>query len=174
MQHMFRADAWRTGETTAPTIIAQTMACVAADMSAWNKEPPQANRGLHVIETLRQETFGTLKQPRCLLKGGETNTFLKCFVLAKLRLFGGALGELLAPIKRARDDLWQLLQLIRAHKTVFTLQVLQQFHARTRSYLQTMHGLDLAFKPKDHMLMHMANRIRLQGSPSVYGIGMNE
>ena len=169
MQHMFRADAWRTGETTAPTIIAQSMARVAAEMSAWIKEPPQANRGLHVIETLRQETFGTWTQPRCLLKGGETNTFLEFFVLAQLRLFGGALGELLAPIRRARDDLWQLLQLIRAHKTVFTLQALQQFHEHTRSYLQTMHGLDLAFKPKDHMLMHMANRIRLQGSPSVYG-----
>ncbi len=37
-----------------------------------------------------------------------------------------------------------------------------------------MRGLDSAFKPKGHMLMHMANRIRLQGSPSVYGNWVDE
>ena len=124
--------------------------------------------------TLRAETFGTAAHPRCHLKGGETNTFLEFLVTCTLPVRADALGALRGPVRRAGQDLFRILQLIREGGDAFSLPAIQEFYERGRSYLQTMHELGVTPKPKDHMLMHLAERIRVQGGPSVYGNWLDE
>eukprot|EP00974_Lingulodinium_polyedra_P037960 3638995-Lingulodinium_polyedra.AAC.1 len=73
--------------------MADSMARIAAELSAWVRLPGQACRNFNNIGGLRAETFGTFSHPRCHLKGGDTNIFLEFLVTIQLPRYGGALRE---------------------------------------------------------------------------------
>ena len=122
---------------------------------------------------LHEKTLGTWTKPRCSLKGAETNYYLEYLVTVVLPELGHCLGEAAVGFTRAGNDLLRLLRLIREHTVRFTAPAIQEFYDSTRTYLVWMQGV-LNAKPKDHMLVHLANRLAFMGSPALYGNWLDE
>ena len=72
-------------------------------------------------------------------------------------------------IFEAGQHLCQLLSIIRAHKKKVPTSAIQAFHRSSKSYLDILSRLGIAFKPKDHMLLEMSIRMAYMGSPQLYG-----
>ena len=74
----------------------------------------------------------------------------------------------------AGEKLLRMLQLIRQNSVTFPIAAIQEFYESTRGYILDMNELEVREKPKDHMVVHMANRISFQGSPALYGNWLDE
>ena len=61
-----------------------------------------------------------------------------------------------------------LLTLIRANPITFPTRDYQAFHHSSKLYLRLMDDFGVAFKPKDHFLVHLSRRTQRMGSPSLY------
>ena len=111
--------------------------------------------------------FGTLKNPDCSLRGAETNGFLEFLVTVLLPRFDTIPNH--ADLLKAGVALRTLLLLIRAHPRRFPVHDVQAFVDASKRYLGVCEKLGWVGKPKEHLLMHMGQRIWDMGSPALYG-----
>jgi len=83
----------------------------------------------------------------------------------------GADGHL---VLEAGEDLFALLTLIRSHPMSMPVGIYQRFYFHAKRYLQKLAVLDIGERPKDHMLIELASRIPMFGSPKLYGCWEDE
>ena len=174
IQQLFRIDAWRTLETTEHGRISMSIYRLSAELTAWQREQRSKGRDITEIRHLKPETFGAASSPKFDLKGGETNFMLELLVPILPR-FRAGLGDSAAALEDAGGQLLGILALVRRYPVFFPANAIQRFHDHAYRYLSIMIiDIGLPAKPKDHMLIHMADRIRIQGSPALYGNWLDE
>ena len=120
------------------------------------------------------EQLGSQKKPKCDFKGSQTNWLLEYIVSVFPPPNIAKLGEPGPFFFSAGKSLLKILNLIRAHPVVFPVAAIQEFFEAARTYLLDMSDLNQHARPKDHMLMHMQNKIAFQGSPALYGNWLDE
>ena len=67
-----------------------------------------------------------------------------------------------------------MLSLIREHRFGFDASAVQKFYRAVKNYDAAMRELSVHFKPKDHMVRHLANRVGFLGSPALYSNWLDE
>ena len=174
LHELFRVDAWQTFSANEGARIKMSTQRLSAELEGWTVARLSDNRNVTKVRTLQQDDFGTHRHPKFPLKGGETNTFLEFMVSVAVPRSQGSLGELGGPLLRAGRNLLRILTLIRENPVTFPIAAIQTFHDAARSYEDTMTALGMNPKPKDHMLMHMSNRLRQMGSPALYANWIDE
>ena len=175
MQVLFENDAWRTRNDNRDAKIRLSVPQIAAELIAWQRQQGRLGRSVTEIKHLKPEHFGTWTRPQISLKAAETNWFLEYVVQVVLPSRGHVIplaqrGE----IFMAGGCLMGLLDLIRKHPIRFPISDVQAFHEKAKSYLSAMQDLGVREMPKDHYLVHLADRIRFQGSPALYGNWLDE
>ena len=143
-------------------------------MGGWAKAQSRGCRKLTECGVLKQEQFGSAGVPTFSFEGGETNTVLEFLVTDQLPRHTVALGHDGPLILQVGEHLTKLLFLIRTMPWTPAMSDVQLVHHSARQYLLNMEELNVAAKPKDHMLMHMAHSMPLLGSPSKYGKWVDE
>ena len=168
LQILFTANVWQVCETTEEAIAMMSCGRLNSELTAWYR-----TEGGHatVIAGMRHTMFGTRASPECALKGAETNGLLEFLVTKVIRRFEFPNA---VEIRRAGNALLTILSLIRQHRRVFPVEVVQQVFDATSRYLQMHLKLGWAEKPKHHQLMHLCKSIQFLGSPSLYGNWYNE
>ena len=170
---LVECDAWQTLEHNQAVRMVNSVNKVNAILDSWTKAQNRGGRQLTDCGVFKQEQFGSAGAPTFNFKGGETNTFLEFLVTDQLprRAVLAHDGPL---ILQAGEHLMKLLTLIRVMPWRPAMSDVQRFHHSAKQYLITMRELNVAAKPKDHMLMHLAHSIPWLGSPSKYGNWVDE
>lgn len=165
LHELFEVDAWQTLASTQEVRNALSTARLSSELTSWTIGQDPA-RGLTRVRPLERDEFGTKLHPKFPLKGAETNTMLEFLVCVVFPRAAGVIawGRVLL---QAGQSLLTLLQLMRQHPLHFPTQAVQRFHDAAAFYESAM-GHWLSSKPKDHMLMHLANRCQRMGGPSLY------
>jgi len=163
-------DCWKTRERTEDSISAMSVRLLAAELEAWYRS--ESGKHATKIDGLKASMFGTRARPQCSLRGAETNGLLEFLVAIALPKFSGIPNH--ADVLSAGVCLTSILQLIRANSRMFTVRQVQTFTDCVKRYIDLCQKLEWAAKPKDHNLMHMAQRILIMGSPALYGNWFDE
>ena len=167
-------DAWSAWESNLSVRLQLSVLRAQAELVTWLKSRSRAGREITDI-VLVPETFGSRASPKCALKGGQTNWMLEWLVSSVFPRCGDSMfGDDGRDIRGAGGNLLRLLELIRLHPVSFPMGHVQEFHDNSFEFLKRYNRLRIVPKPKDHMLVHMSNRIRRQGSPTLYGCWLDE
>ena len=144
---------------------------MTSDIEAWQQAKRREGRDVTWVGDIKADNFGTWSEPKFGFKGGQTNWYLEWLVEAFLPLKWRGLDQGRS-IFRGGQALFRIMSLIRQYKVTFSAAAVQEFHECARRYLEVMDESGVLSKPKDHMLQHQSDRIRVQGSPRIMGTGM--
>ena len=171
---LLRCDAWDTGDGEMKSRMILSFQRLSADVQDWQKAQQRAGREVTTVGVILSEQLGSATKPRFDFKGGQTNWMLEYLVLALLPRMFHRIGPSGGTVLSAGQKLLRMLQLIRENSVTFPIAAIQEFYESTRGYILDMNDLEVHEKPKDHMVVHMANRISFQGSPALYGNWLDE
>jgi hypothetical protein len=87
---------------------------------------------------------------------------------------GAALGDDLRLYERGQSSLVGILELIREHRTIMPHRQIQMFSDLAADHITVCHRLEVAMKPKHHMLLEMSVKLRLHGAPYWGGCWLDE
>ena len=114
------------------------------------------------IENLTVGMLGTEGDPECRLYGAQTNGMLQFAHDVLLPKFGHKIGRKLPDYQAAVSSLVRMLGVIRRHRRVVPTQGIQQFCDDVTTHIRALQRLGIPYKPKHHIMMEMAVRLRLR------------
>ena len=171
---LFEEDAWCTASPNMDTRFLLSVTSMSTDLERWIRAQSREGRKLTEVGALKSEMFGTPSKPKFGFKAGETNAFLEYMVERLVPDKLGFLGSDARTIVDAGNCLFELLKLIRLYPKRFPVRAIEAYHRNAKTYLEKMELLLVNPKPKDHMLIEMANGIPFLGSPQLYANWQDE
>lgn len=169
---LVKADAWHINVPLANRL-ESSMCQLNDDLGQWYREEETQGR-LHTrVPRFKASMLGPEASPELSAYGAQTNGIL-LFATSVLASRGAALGRSLRLYQRGLGSLVGILDLIRKHRTVMPHRQIQMFSDYAADHITVCHLLSVVMKPKHHMMLEMAVRLRRHGAPYWGGCWLDE